>query len=162
MFLIFVCVPGAARMRTLVGDRVQRPLEIELVKTGGRRDTVRALIQKPLRSGQGPWVSGGFGCSWSFSVGLRPVPLPSRPYLKFCGSVAVFLSAEASLYISDRSFFVDGDNLGGGVIGWAIRGLSGVIRDLSRVIRRQKLGRRAPKLTSIYNPTYLQPHLGPL
>ncbi len=33
---------------------------------------LRELIQKPLRSGQGPSVSVGFCCVWSCSVGFRP------------------------------------------------------------------------------------------
>ncbi len=44
--------------------------------------TVRALIQKPLRSGQGPWVSVGFRGFWSCSFGFRRVFVPPGPILE--------------------------------------------------------------------------------
>ncbi len=65
-------------------------------------NTVRALIRKPLRSGQGPLVSLGFLFFWLFSLGSRPGFLPPWPYVRVSVSVAVFLSTETSLYRSGR------------------------------------------------------------
>ncbi len=61
--------------------------------------TARDLIQKPIRSGQGPSLSVGFVICWSFSLGLRPSVLPSPPYLRFGVSVSLFLSTETSLHM---------------------------------------------------------------
>ncbi len=63
----------------------------------GDRCTVRALIQIPLRSGQGPRVSVGFRCFWSLSLGSRLACPPSRPYFRVCVLVAVFLSTDTCL-----------------------------------------------------------------
>ena len=49
-----------------------------------------ALVQKPLKSGQDPWVSVGFRGFRSFSLGFRPALPPSRPYFRVCVSAAVF------------------------------------------------------------------------
>ncbi len=65
--------------------------------------TVKALMQKPFRSRQGPCVSVGFGCFWSFSLGSRAVFLTLPAYFRVCVSVAVFLSTETSLYTARLS-----------------------------------------------------------
>ncbi len=56
------------------------------------------LIQVPLRSGQGPWISVGLRFWESFSLGSLPGFRPSRPYFRVCVLVAAFWSTETSLY----------------------------------------------------------------
>ncbi len=65
----------------------------------GTQYTARALIQKPLRLGQGPWASVGFqnvGVGFlGFPAGF---PTPFWPYFRVCVSVAVLPSTKTSLY----------------------------------------------------------------
>ncbi len=58
------------------------------------------MIQTPSRSGQGPCVSVSFLGILLFSLGFRSGFLPPWPYFRVSVSVAVFLSTETSLYLT--------------------------------------------------------------
>ncbi len=94
---------------------------------------------------------------WLFSFGFRPAFLPSRPYLRVCVSVEVFLSTEppCTLFCWPQQLV--------GAISLVIRAVSGIIRALSWVISRYKLGRSAPQFCSTYNQTWgpYNPTYGP-
>ncbi len=55
---------------------------------------VRASIQVPIRSGQGPWFSVGFDVFGRFCLAPGRLSYFFRPYFRVCVLVAVLLSTE--------------------------------------------------------------------